>query len=57
MKIRLWGTQAQINEILEILKGQLGNRIQSVSNPYKDRTGDNYRIYVDVAEGGTCGRE
>lgn len=53
MKIRLWGTQAQINEMLEILKAQLGGRIQSISKPYKDRVGDNYRVYVDVAEGGS----
>lgn len=52
MKIRLWGTKPQINEMLEILKGQLGSRIQSISKPYKDRAGDNYRVYVDVAEGG-----
>ena len=57
MRIRLWGTKSQINEMLEILKGQLGNRIQSVSNPCKDRTGNNYRIYVDVAERDTWGRE
>lgn len=55
MKIRLWGTKAQIDEMLEILKGQLGSRIQSVSKPYKDRVGDNYRVYVDVAEGGAHG--
>ncbi len=54
MKIRLQGTEAQLNEMLEILKAQLGSRIQSISAPYKDRTGINYRVYVDVADGGTC---
>lgn len=50
MKIRLWGTQAQIDEMLKLLKAQLGDRILSVSRPYKDRNGSNYRVYVDISD-------
>ena len=50
MKIRLWGTTAQIDEMLAMLREQLGDRILSVSKPYKDRAGSNYRVYVDIKD-------
>lgn len=48
MQIRLMGTPSENNEIIEILKGTLGDKIKIVSSPYRNRGNEQERIYIEI---------
>ena len=49
MKIRLEGTEDQINEMLDFFKKEFGNRIEQISRPYKNRNAATiYRVYITL---------
>ena len=51
VKVRLWGENSEIEELLELIRNKLdGVRVLSVSGHYKDRGTSVYeRCYIDVA--------
>lgn len=48
MQIRLMGTPKENAEMVEILKGTLGDKIKIISSPYSNRNNNSERIYVEV---------
>lgn len=48
MQIRLMGTPKENEEMVEILKGTLGDKIKIISSPYRNRNNDSERIYIEV---------
>ena len=48
MQIRLNGTKKENEEMIEILKSTLGDKIKIVSLPYRNRNNDSERIYIEV---------
>lgn len=48
MKIRLHGTIDEVERAIEKIRSVF--RVVSISNPYPDRRGSLYRVYVEVRE-------
>ncbi len=49
IKVRLWGTEEEMQPLVEYLKRQPRLRVMSVSGSYKDRGESEYsRIYIEV---------
>ena len=52
MKIRLQGTKEEIDEMLEILRASIGDKIRDISSLYADRNGKTYRVYIHFCKKG-----
>ena len=48
MQIRLMGTKKDNEEIIEILKSALDDKIKIISSPYRNRGNEQERIYIEV---------
>lgn len=48
MKIRLQGTKAELEEMLEFLRASIGSKIRDISGLYADRNGNTYRVYITL---------
>ena len=48
MQIRLWGTESENKEMIDILQNALGDRIRIISSPYKSKGNETSRIYIEV---------
>lgn len=48
MQIRIWGTEKENAEMIEILKNTLQDKIKIISPPYSSRNNDTQRIYVEI---------
>ena len=48
MQIRLWGTENENKETIDILQNALGERIKIISPPYPSKGNKTQRIYLEV---------
>lgn len=48
MQVRIWGTEKENAEMLEILKSSLSDKIKIISSPYLSEGNDTQRIYVEI---------
>ena len=48
MQIRLWGTEKENAEMIEILKKSLCDKIKIISSPYRSEGNDTERIYIEI---------
>ena len=48
MQIRLWGTENENKETIDILQNALGDRIKIISSPYPSKGNPTQRIYIEA---------
>ena len=48
MQLRLWGTLEENQEMIEVLKSNLGEKVKIISAPYSSASGLTQRIYIEI---------
>lgn len=48
MQIRLWGTPEENQEMIELLRNDLEDKIKIISSPYRSANGVTQRVYVEI---------
>ena len=48
MQLRLWGTLEENQEMIEVLKSNLGEKVKIISASYSSASGLTQRIYIEI---------
>ena len=48
MQLRLWGTLEENQEMIEVLKSNLGEKVKIISAPYSSASDLTQRIYIEI---------